>query len=59
MPDNGRGRKGIEGDSRQDTAPYQIRAEELASEKVKTAVGRKCRPCRILDTNTLPKFTDT
>lgn len=40
-------------------APYQIRAEDLASETVKSAVARKARPCRILDTSTLPMFTDT
>ncbi|WP_054007489.1 recombinase family protein [Cypionkella psychrotolerans] len=40
-------------------APYQIRADDLASESVKTAVARKGRPCRIIDTNTLPMFTDT
>ena len=27
-------------------APYQIRAEDLASDKVKTAMARKGRPCR-------------
>lgn len=40
-------------------APYQIRAKDLTSEGVKTAVARKGRPCRIIDTNTLPMFTDT
>jgi excisionase family DNA binding protein len=40
-------------------APYQIRADDLASEAVKTAVARKGRPCRIVDTDTLPMFTDT
>jgi excisionase family DNA binding protein len=40
-------------------APYQIRADDLASEAVKTAIARKGRPCRITDTDTLPMFTDT
>jgi len=40
-------------------APYQIRAEDLASESVKSAVARKGRPCRVDDTNTIPIFTDT
>ena len=40
-------------------APYQIRAEDLASDSVKSAVARKGRPCRVDDTNTLPMFTDT
>src|ERR1700732_4304052 len=39
-------------------APYQIRAEDLASESVKSAVARKGRPCRVDDTNTIPMFTD-
>ena len=40
-------------------APHQIGAVDLASEPVKTAVARKGRPCRIIDANTLPMFTDT
>lgn len=40
-------------------APYQIRADDLASEAVRTAAARKGRPCRIIDTDTLPMFTDT
>jgi excisionase family DNA binding protein len=40
-------------------APYQIRAEDLASESVKSAVAGKGRPCRVDDTNTIPMFTDT
>ena len=40
-------------------APHQIRAVDLASEPIKTAVARKGRPCRIIDANTLPMFTDT
>lgn len=40
-------------------APYQIRADDLASEAVRTAAARKGRPCRIIDTGTLPMFTDT
>ena len=40
-------------------APYQIRAEDLTTAAVKSAVARKGRPCRITDTGTLPMFTDT
>jgi len=40
-------------------APHQIRAGDLASEPVKTAVARKGRPCRVVDADTLPMFTDT
>ena len=40
-------------------APYQIRADDLTSEAVRTAAARKGRPCRIIDTDTLPMFTDT
>lgn len=40
-------------------APYQIRADDLASETVKSAVARNARPCRTLDTRTRPMFTDT
>ena len=40
-------------------APYQIRADDLASEVIKAAVARKNRPCRIADGDTLPMFTDT
>jgi excisionase family DNA binding protein len=40
-------------------APYQIRADDLASDKVKSAAARKGRPCRAGDENTLPMFTDT
>lgn len=40
-------------------APYQIRADDLTSEAVRTAAARKGRPCRIIDTGTLPMFTDT
>jgi excisionase family DNA binding protein len=40
-------------------APYQIRADDLASEAVKSAMARKGRPCRITDDNTIPMFTDT
>jgi excisionase family DNA binding protein len=40
-------------------APYQIRADDLASEAVKTAAVRKGRPCRVIDRDTLPMFTDT
>jgi len=40
-------------------APYQIRADDLASESVKSAAARKGRPCRVDDTDTIPMFTDT
>ena len=40
-------------------APYQIRADDLASETVKTAIARKGRPCRSADVHTLPMFTGT
>jgi len=40
-------------------APYQIRADDLASESVKSAMARKGRPCRITDDKTIPMFTDT
>ncbi|NHF74922.1 recombinase family protein [Paracoccus xiamenensis] len=40
-------------------APYQIRADDLASEAVRAALARKGRPCRVADTDTLPMFTDT
>jgi excisionase family DNA binding protein len=40
-------------------APHQIRATDLTSEPVRTAMARKGRPCRVADANTLPMFTDT
>lgn len=40
-------------------APYQIRADDLASAPVQAGVARKDRPCRVADTETLPMFTDT
>ncbi len=40
-------------------APYQIRADDLNSMQVQSAVARKGRPCRLPDANTLPMFTDT
>jgi excisionase family DNA binding protein len=40
-------------------APYQIRADDLASESVKSAMARKGRPRRVTDDNTIPMFTDT
>jgi excisionase family DNA binding protein len=39
-------------------APYQIRADDLTSERVKSAMARKGRPCRVADENTIPMFTD-
>ncbi len=40
-------------------APYQIRASDLTTASVETAMARKMRPCRAVDENTLPMFTDT
>lgn len=40
-------------------APYQIRADDLTSDAVKSAIARKGRPCHPAETNTLPMFTDT
>jgi len=40
-------------------APFQIRADDLASDRVKTAIARTGRPCRTIDDGTLPMFTDT
>jgi excisionase family DNA binding protein len=40
-------------------APHQIRAADLASDAIKTAVARKGRPCRVVDADTLPMFTET
>ena len=37
-------------------APHQIRADDLASEPVKTAVALKGRPCRVVDADTIPMF---
>jgi excisionase family DNA binding protein len=39
-------------------APHQIKAADLMTETVKTAVARKGRPCRVADADTLPMFTD-
>jgi excisionase family DNA binding protein len=40
-------------------APYQIHADDLASDNMRAAVARKGRPCRNVDDTTLPMFTDT
>src|ERR1700741_981118 len=40
-------------------APYQIRADDLTSASVKSAMARKGRPRRVADASTLPMFTDT
>jgi excisionase family DNA binding protein len=40
-------------------APHQIRASDLETDGVKTAIARKGRPCRAVDHDTLPMFTDT
>lgn len=40
-------------------APWQIRVDDLASAPVQAAAARKGRPCRVVDTDMLPMFTDT
>ncbi|HWK39694.1 MAG TPA: recombinase family protein [Hyphomicrobium sp.] len=40
-------------------APYQIRTSDLTADAVKAAIARKGRPCRPVDQDTLPMFTDT
>jgi excisionase family DNA binding protein len=40
-------------------APYQIRASDLEADIVRATIARKGRPCRIVDEDTLPMFTDT
>jgi excisionase family DNA binding protein len=40
-------------------ASYQIRADDLMSDPVKSAIVRKGRPCRSAEANTLPMFPDT
>ena len=40
-------------------APYQIRADDLMSDPVRSAIARKGRPCRSAEANTLPMFPDT
>jgi excisionase family DNA binding protein len=40
-------------------APYQIRASDLHSDGVTSALARKGRPCRVNSENQLPIFTDT
>jgi excisionase family DNA binding protein len=40
-------------------APYQIRASDLETDAVKTAIARKESPCRVVDQDTLPMFTDS
>ena len=40
-------------------APYQIRVSDLEAETVKAAIARKGRPCRTIDRDTLPMFTDS
>ncbi len=40
-------------------APYQIRAADLEADTVKAAIARKGRPCRAIDQDTLPMFTDS
>jgi excisionase family DNA binding protein len=41
------------------SAPYQIRASDLQSERVTSATARKGRPCRTNSANQLPIFTET
>lgn len=40
-------------------APYQIRADDLNSMQVQSAMTRNGRPCRLADMDTLPMFTGT
>lgn len=40
-------------------APYQIRAEHLGTDAVRTALKRKRSPHRDIDQNTLPMFSET
>src|ERR1700722_6011796 len=40
-------------------APHQIRAADLETDRVKTALARKGRPCRTSGEDMLPMFTDT
>jgi excisionase family DNA binding protein len=40
-------------------APYQIRADDLSSTEVQSAIARTSRPRRLTETDTLPMFTDT
>jgi hypothetical protein len=40
-------------------APHQIRAADLATDRMKTAIARNGRPCRAPDENMPPMFTDT
>jgi len=40
-------------------APYQIRASDLQSERVRQAMGRKGGPCHLEAQNQIPMFTDT
>lgn len=40
-------------------APYQIRADDLSSTEVQSAIARTSRPCRLTEADTLPMFTDT
>ncbi|PTR05043.1 MULTISPECIES: hypothetical protein [unclassified Novosphingobium] len=40
-------------------APHQIRAADLTSEPIMAAMARKGRPCRVVDAETIPMFTDT
>lgn len=40
-------------------APHQIRARDLQTERVMTAITRKDRPCRAKSENQIPMFPDT
>jgi excisionase family DNA binding protein len=40
-------------------APYQIRASDLHTERVTTALARKGRPCRVISENQTSIFSDT
>ena len=40
-------------------APHQIRAADLASERVAAALTQKGRPCRVAAENQISMFSDT
>jgi excisionase family DNA binding protein len=40
-------------------APYQIKAADLLTEQVQTALARKGRPCRVVSKNQTSMFSDT
>lgn len=40
-------------------APYQIRAADLATDRITQTIDRKGRPCRVTDENQIPMFPDS